>query len=62
MGSLATDKIDKNKETAMKTKHRILSKISLSSGLVVALAFAVWLLGPARAAEHKHEAHDMMNR
>lgn len=46
----------------MKTKHRILSKISLSSGLVVALAFAVWLLGPARAAEHKHEAHDMMNR
>ena len=36
----------------MKAKHSILSKISLSSGLTVALAFAVWLPGVARAADH----------
>lgn len=44
----------------MKTKHNILSKISLSSGLAAALAFAVWLPGAARAAEQEKMAHDMM--
>ena len=33
----------------MKTKHNILSKISLSSGLAVALAFGVWTPGAVRA-------------
>lgn len=33
------------KDTVMKTKHNMLSKMSLSSGLAVALAFAVWLPG-----------------
>ena len=37
--------------TVMKTKHSILSNISLSSGLAVALAFAVWSPGAVRAAE-----------
>ena len=40
------------KDTVMKTKHNLLSKISLSLGFAVALAFAVWLPGAARAAEH----------
>lgn len=40
------------KDTVMKTKHNLLSKISLSPGLAVALAFAVWLPGAARAADH----------
>ena len=44
----------------MKTKHNILSKISLSSGLAVAFAVAAWLSSPARAAEHEKGAHDMM--
>ena len=44
------------KDTVMKTKHNILSKISLSSGLAVALAFAVWLPGAARAADHERGA------
>jgi RNase P subunit RPR2 len=45
----------------MKTKRNILSKISLSSELAVALvALGVWLPGPARAAEHEKRAHDMM--
>lgn len=44
----------------MKTKHNILGKISLSSGLAVALALAMWLPGAARAAEHAKGAHDMM--
>ena len=43
----------------MKTKHNILSKISLRSGFAVALAFAVWLPGAARAADHAKGAHDM---
>ena len=37
----------------MKTKHNSLSRISFSSGLALALAFAVWLPGVARAAEHE---------
>src|ERR1035437_9892188 len=49
------------KDTVMKMKHNILNKISLSSGLAVALAFGVWLPGPARAAEHEKGAHDMMH-
>jgi hypothetical protein len=44
----------------MKTKHNLLSKISLSSGLAVALAFAMWLPGASRAAEQMEGAHDMM--
>ena len=36
----------------MKTKQNILSKISLSSGLAVAVAFATWLPGAASAGEH----------
>ena len=48
----------------MKTNHSILGIISLSSRLVVALAFAAWLPGAARAADHPAEhmngPHDMM--
>lgn len=36
----------------MKMKNNLLSKISFSSGLAVALAFAVWTPVKARAAEH----------
>ena len=36
----------------MKTKHTRLSRISLISGLAVAVAFAAWLPGTARAGEH----------
>ena len=43
----------------MKMNYNILSKISLSSGLAVALAFAVWLPGTAPAAEHQMAASDM---
>ena len=39
----------------MKTKHNI-----LSSGFAVFLAFAVWLPGAARAADHAKGGHDMM--
>jgi hypothetical protein len=49
------------KDTVMKMKHNILNKISLSSGLAVALAFGVWLPGPARAAEQMKGAHDMLH-
>jgi RNase P subunit RPR2 len=35
----------------MKTKQNLLSKISLSSGLALALAFAVWSPGAVRAGE-----------
>ena len=58
-----TKRIEK-KDTVMKTKQNILSKISLSSGLAVVLAFAAWLPGPARVvgqmqgAEHQlHMQH-----
>lgn len=48
----------------MKTKFNFLSKITLNSGLAVALALAVWSSGVAHAAEHpaEHEKgmHDMM--
>ena len=44
----------------MKTQHNILSKISLSSGFAIALAFAVGLPGAARATEHEMGEHDMM--
>ena len=37
----------------MKTKNILFNKISISSGLALALAFAVWLPGAARAAEHE---------
>lgn len=47
----------------MKTKHNLLSKISLSSGLAFALAVAAWWPGAARAADHPADhakgAHDM---
>jgi hypothetical protein len=36
----------------MKMKHNLLSKIGLSSGLAVAVAFAAWLPSAARAGEH----------
>ena len=49
------------KDTVMKTKHNILSRISLSSGLAIALAFGVWLPGAARAAEQMKGAHDMLH-
>ena len=49
------------KDTAMKTKPNFLNRISLSSGLAVALAFAVWLPGTVRAAEHQMAAPDMMH-
>ena len=44
----------------MKMKNNILGKLSLSSGLAVALAVAAWLPGTARAADHDMSAHDMM--
>ena len=44
----------------MKIKYIILSKISLSSSLVIALALAMWLPGVARATEHEMGSHDMM--
>ena len=44
----------------MKTKHNLLNKISLGSGLAVALAFAVWLPGAARAEEHSEGMSDKM--
>ena len=37
----------------MKTKNILFGKISISSGLALALAFAVWLPSAARAAEHE---------
>jgi hypothetical protein len=49
------------KDTVMKTKHNILSKISLSSGLAVALVFGAWLPATARAADEMKGAHDMMH-
>lgn len=45
----------------MKTNHNLLSKISLGSGLAIALALAVGLTGTARAAEHKMAASDMQH-
>jgi hypothetical protein len=45
----------------MKTKHNILSKTSLSSGLVVALALAVWLPGAAPAAEQMKGAEHLVH-
>jgi hypothetical protein len=45
----------------MKTKQNILSKINLSSGLAVALAFGVWLPIAARAADEMKGAHDMLH-
>jgi len=44
----------------MKTKHRLLSKISLSSGFALALAFATWPPGVVRAAEHTKGMNDTM--
>ena len=41
-------------------KNNLLGKISLSSGLVVALAIAAWWPGTARAADHDKAAHDTM--
>jgi hypothetical protein len=35
----------------MKTKHNMLSKISLGSGLAITVAFAVWLPGATRAED-----------
>lgn len=47
----------------MKTKLNFLSKITLSSGLTVVIALALWSPGVARAAEHPAEhgkgMHDM---
>jgi len=45
----------------MKTKHSIISKISLGSGLALIAALAAWSLGAARAAEPmsdmQHQTH-----
>ena len=43
----------------MKTKNNLFSKISISSGLAFALAFAMWLPGAVRAAEHKGDMGGM---
>ena len=40
-------------------KHNLLSRISISSGLALALAFAAWLPGTSRAAEHKGDMGGM---
>jgi hypothetical protein len=44
----------------MKTKHYLLSKISFSSGLALALAFAAWSPGVALAEDDGKEANDTM--
>ena len=44
----------------MKTKHNISEKFSLISGLVAALALAVWIPATTRAAEPDHAQHPMM--
>lgn len=44
----------------MKTKHNISEKFSLISGLVAALALAVWIPTTTRAAEPDHAQHPMM--
>ena len=36
----------------MKSKNNLFSILSVSSGLALAMAFAVWLTGAARAADH----------
>jgi hypothetical protein len=51
----------KMKNTVMKTKHNLLSKISLRSGFAVALAFAVWLPGAARTAEQMKGAEHLLH-
>ena len=43
----------------MKTKNNSLSRICFSSGLALALTFAMWLPGAARAAEHKGDMGGM---
>lgn len=45
----------------MKTKHNILNKISLSSGLAVALAIAAWLPASASAAEQVKGGERQLN-
>lgn len=45
----------------MKIESKLLVKISLSSGLAVALALAMWLPGAGRAAEHQMAASDMQH-
>ncbi len=43
----------------MKTKNNHLSKINFGSGLALALAFAMWLPGAVRAADHKGDMSGM---
>lgn len=45
----------------MKTESNLLGKMSLSSGVAIALAFAMWLPGAARAAEHQMASSDMQH-
>ena len=45
----------------MKTEHNILSKISLSSGLAIVVAFATWLPGAARAGEPMDAAQHQLH-
>ena len=41
----------------MSKKISLVSKISLTSGLALAIAFAVWCSVAAQAADEKHDAH-----
>ena len=41
----------------MKTTSNVVSKISVASGLVLAIALAVWWSVAAQAADKKHDAH-----
>ena len=50
----------KMKTTIMKNKHNLLGKISLASGLALALAFGVWLSVAARAADEM-KGDDMLH-
>ena len=43
----------------MRTKNNLFSKISMSSGLALALAFAAWLPNAARSAEHEGDMGGM---
>lgn len=56
---LPTTNQTKTKDTVVKTKHNSLSRISFSSGLALALAFAMWLPNAARSAEHKGDMGGM---
>jgi len=57
--STTNQKQYRKQNTIMKTKHKLLSNISLNSSFALTLAFALWLPGIARAAEGAHDMTQM---